>query len=258
MERNIPRLLLIHLIFVVLSTRPCAATPGLSVLKVVPISNPYSWAVAQNYCRWHHSDLITIRTQQQADELAPYEGWIGLYSDTSSPEWKWSRGDERATFFNWDSNEPDPSHHCVLMHNSAPKWKSEDCSSSQPFLCDEGLILVQENKTWEEALVHCTQLEAAGSTTRPYQLAILSEPNDNLMDTEKIRLNATTYEVWVGLRFLAGDWLWMSPNTPASSDLPQCLAEQQHCGSLVPRNTEWKIMSCSEKRNFLSSRRPTK
>ncbi|XP_078134193.1 uncharacterized protein LOC144534788 isoform X2 [Sander vitreus] len=223
MERNIPRLLLIHLIFFVLSTPPCAVTTGLRILKVVPISDSSTWAVAQNYCRWYHSDLITIRNQQEADKYAPYEGWIGLYLNTSSWEWKWSRGDERATFFNWDSS----------------------------------LILVQEKKTWEQALVHCRQLEAAGSTTR-YQLAVLSEPNDNLMDTETIRLNANTYEVWVGLRFLAGDWLWMSPNTPVRSNLPQCPAEQQHCGALVPDNTEWKIMSCSEKRNFLCSRTPTK
>ncbi|XP_031165665.1 C-type mannose receptor 2-like [Sander lucioperca] len=164
MERNIPRLLLIHLIFFVLSTPLSAVTTGLSILKVVPISNSNTWAVAQNYCRWYHSDLITIRNQQEADKYAPYEGWIGLYLNTSSSGWKWSRGEERATFFNWDSNEPDDDqhHHCVLKDKSSPKWKNERCSDNHPFLCDEGLILVQEKKTWEEALVHCRQLEAAG------------------------------------------------------------------------------------------------
>ncbi|XP_034733155.1 C-type mannose receptor 2-like [Etheostoma cragini] len=229
----------------------------LSISKVVPVPSSYTWAVAQNYCRWHHSDLITIRNQQHADMLAPYEGWIGLHCNTLDFGWKWSRGEEHATMLNWDSSEPDKDHHCVWKTNSSPKWKTAKCSATKPFLCDEDLILVQEEKTWEEALVQCRQLAAEGGNTRPYHLAILAEPDQKMMDTETIRLEATTAEVWVGLRFLAGEWLWMGPNTAPSADLPRCPAEQQHCGALLPDSTQWKMMSCTEKRNFLCSRIPS-
>ncbi|KAA0721224.1 C-type lectin domain family 10 member A MMGL [Triplophysa tibetana] len=52
-----------------------------------------SWSDAQTYCRQHHTDLATIRTQAENDQLAimmsSYSyAWIGLFRDS----WKWSDG----------------------------------------------------------------------------------------------------------------------------------------------------------------------
>ena len=58
-----------------------------------------SWADAQAFCRENHTDLITIRNA--TENLASIHGWLGLYRDDSTSEWKWSRGDERANFTTW-------------------------------------------------------------------------------------------------------------------------------------------------------------
>lgn len=87
---------------------------------------------------------------------------------------------------------------CVLQ--SGLKWEDEHCSHPHPFLCfDESLILVQEKKTWEEALLHCRELQAVGSTeehtTHPYDLASLPEGSNALLDRDKIKQTAATNEV---------------------------------------------------------------
>ncbi|XP_037610346.1 secretory phospholipase A2 receptor-like [Sebastes umbrosus] len=111
-------------------------------------------------------------------------------------------------------------------------------------MCDERLDLAQEKKTWEEALEHCREKEN-------YDLVSLPEANTFLLNRETITQQATTNEVWIGLRFLAGEWWWMNGHRARSSDLPHCPAQQQHCGALLPNEKGWKIMNCSEKRNFL-------
>lgn len=80
---------------------------------------------------------------------------------------------------------------------SQQTWASEHCLNLHPFLCvDEGLILVQEMKTWEEALVHCRKLQAAGNTLeepKVYDLASLPEVNNVLLGEEMAK--AATQEV---------------------------------------------------------------
>ncbi|XP_067302006.1 putative C-type lectin domain family 20 member A [Pseudorasbora parva] len=59
--------------------------------KIVLIKNFKTWLEAQQHCRKHYTDLVTIRSLDdniQATKLtyAVYEPWIGLYRDS----WKWS------------------------------------------------------------------------------------------------------------------------------------------------------------------------
>lgn len=57
-----------------------------------------------------------------------------------------------------------------------------DCSSLHPVLCvDERLILVEQKKTWEEALHHCRELPVAGNKKK-YDLASLPEHSDFRLD----------------------------------------------------------------------------
>ncbi|KAM9366666.1 alpha-N-acetylgalactosamine-specific lectin-like [Symphorus nematophorus] len=113
------------------------------------------------------------------------------------------------------------------------------------------MIVVQELKTWEEALQHCRGLQDAPRTAHQYDLASLPEANTVLFDRDTIG-TATTDEVWVGLRYLAGEWLWVSGEEVTSSYLPDC-PDHQHCGAMDHENTQWKIMNCSEKRHFICS-----
>ncbi len=67
---------------------------------------------------------------------------------------------------------------------------------------DEMLVLVKENKTWEEALKHCRALEASDPNkpasayrNHRYDLATLLTEDDRIFAQKKAR-GATTYGVW--------------------------------------------------------------
>uniref|UniRef100_A0A3Q3R3R5 C-type lectin domain-containing protein n=1 Tax=Monopterus albus TaxID=43700 RepID=A0A3Q3R3R5_MONAL len=56
------------------------------------------WQDAQSFCGEYHTDLLTIKSEEENQNLAGTKGWIGLYRQNSAGPWKWSRGDEIATF----------------------------------------------------------------------------------------------------------------------------------------------------------------
>lgn len=62
-------------------------------------SNMTTWTKAQTFCRKYHTDLITIRNEQE-NTFFKSGGWIGLYRANTNT-WKWSRGDEITSFTKW-------------------------------------------------------------------------------------------------------------------------------------------------------------
>ncbi|KAF5909004.1 macrophage mannose receptor 1-like, partial [Clarias magur] len=89
-----------------------------------------TWYGAQRYCRGNYTDLVSIRDQQQNEEVkikglnSSTSFWIGLLRD----DWQWTDGGNSA-YRNWDwaSGEPQPSpFNCVEMWRE--KWYSVPCS----------------------------------------------------------------------------------------------------------------------------------
>ncbi|XP_078141079.1 uncharacterized protein LOC144539536 [Centroberyx gerrardi] len=252
-----------------------------------------SWREAQAYCRRHYTDLVTIRDQQEDREVFTGQGWIGLHRDDPASEWKWSRGGETAGFTSWanserdrylisgqirrddqrvDSNrytaknkdnkkngdEPVGGENCAYKLRG--RWYGDDCGERHSFMCyDQKLVLVREEKTWEEALLHCRTLEDPGkpATARPnhrYDLASLLTPDDRRYARQKTQ-RASTDEVWTGLRFLAGRWFWVGGEEVLYQRLPGCPA-QRHCGILGKIGTRpWGVTDCMERKNFLCYRK---
>uniref|UniRef100_A0A669DBR3 C-type lectin domain-containing protein n=1 Tax=Oreochromis niloticus TaxID=8128 RepID=A0A669DBR3_ORENI len=162
-----------------------------------------TWKDAQAFCREHHTDLVTIRNEKE-NNIFSGEGWIGLYRISKSRTWQWSRGDEIANYTNWDTGEPQQHKHLAYKDNE--KWKAHDYTDTHPFMCyddddDNDLILVKDNKTWEEALEHCRSLDGV-NTEDPlssywnyrYDLATLISPYDHTYARERAQ-EATTDEV---------------------------------------------------------------
>ncbi|XDV15229.1 hypothetical protein PO909_015356 [Leuciscus waleckii] len=117
------------------------------------------------------------------------------------------------------------------------------CAFAYEFFCYENLILVQENKTWEEALEFCR--------THYTDLAYFNfDWPENQVKNETN--NTQTDSVWTGLRFLNGNWYWLNvKSTQTDLPLPSCPPEPFRCGARNTETEQWENRDCEEKLNFL-------
>ncbi|XDV15228.1 hypothetical protein PO909_015355 [Leuciscus waleckii] len=122
-------------------------------------------------------------------------------------------------------------------------WKKPSCLDKIPFFCYENFILVQENKTWEEALEFCR--------THYTDLAYFNFrwPVNQIKNETNI---TQTDSVWTGLRFLHGTWNWLNMrNAQNDISLPPCPPEPYRCGARNTKTEQWENRDCEEKLNFL-------
>uniref|UniRef100_I3JRI2 C-type lectin domain-containing protein n=1 Tax=Oreochromis niloticus TaxID=8128 RepID=I3JRI2_ORENI len=179
------------------------------------IKEEMSWDEARAYCRENYTDLAKVfdltdmrRLQDSAQNQT--EAWIGLYSEPGRDNrtWHWSLPGEEYTENKscWGDGEPNDSEYpenCVM--------KSEKCvdvpyTHTYPFICyNDKLILIRENKTWEEALNYCRQ--------KHHNLVSISNPEEQRWVQERAK-NASTPFVWLGLRYSCtlGFWFWVNDN----------------------------------------------
>uniref|UniRef100_A0A3P9D3P6 C-type lectin domain-containing protein n=1 Tax=Maylandia zebra TaxID=106582 RepID=A0A3P9D3P6_9CICH len=116
-----------------------------------------TWEEAQKYCRENYADLASVfdmADMERLRESKEYEGkaWIGLFNT-----WRWSDG-SNFSFRHWDMesfNDGQNRKCAVTLLNRSGKWSSDECNNKNPFFCYDKLILINENKTWEEALDYC-------------------------------------------------------------------------------------------------------
>ncbi|KAI4875616.1 hypothetical protein NFI96_008198, partial [Prochilodus magdalenae] len=128
--------------------------------RYVVVYEGMNWTEAQRYCREHHTDLVSVRSEtenQKLKSLLQYNYnnfWIGLYRTRS-----WSDG-SNSTFSNWRPGQPDnagQNEHCTAVSfNNFGQWTDEDCDQAFPFLCysdwpPRQYHFVNESKTWTEA-----------------------------------------------------------------------------------------------------------
>ena len=106
-------------------------------------------------------------------------------------DWEWNNG--RADYKNWEEGKPTVDGDCVGLSNTENNMANLDCDTLWPFYCySDNLVLVKEDKTWEEALEHCRAMDSADPLRN--DLISLSGPSD--LHTVWSRVNeATTNEV---------------------------------------------------------------
>ncbi|XP_058249171.1 macrophage mannose receptor 1-like [Hemibagrus wyckioides] len=228
--------------FLVLCERAACATK-----QYVYVNQYMSWQDAQNYCRQNHKDLATVSTVDENSRSLKLAGtssspcWIGLKRSASDPNtWQWSDG-ERLSLFNWNIVDALGTD-CVQL-DIIYGWSRADCTIKYPFICYRNIILVKENKTWEDALQHCrihyTDLALAYTLKNPV-----------LLENEAV--GTQTVNVWTGLRFLDGKWFWVNMQPVDSPDaLPSCPAKNYRCGARNIKTHVWENRDCNEKFNFL-------
>ncbi|XP_076838093.1 macrophage mannose receptor 1-like [Brachyhypopomus gauderio] len=209
------------------------------------VLEPMSWYEAQRYCREKYTDLVSIRDQEQNEEVnlngknstTPF--WIGLLCD----DWEWADGG-LSTYRNWRSRVPQP-YDCVKLMKD--EWSPAACNDSASALCYNTSIHVSEDSMiWEKALDYCQEGNRSGL------LRIESDLDQKEVESE-LRRNNVSGPVWVGLRQsrLFGFWIWSNGMVVGSwtnwkgGRQPELPLSHQ-CGAIETRDEGymWLDMNC--------------
>ncbi|XP_073714927.1 snaclec 7-like [Misgurnus anguillicaudatus] len=163
--------------------------------------------------------------------------------------WRWPDNVE-AVIDRWGTGEPNSSNEkCGGVFKDQSTLFDSVCDWQIAFYCMEvyDLVLIQQNKTFEEALDYCRENYA--------DLASLY--TDKIMDKAMVITTAAqTDDVWTGLRFLAGQWFWVKGEDlqykawSVDADF-QCPVTGQHCGAVKRDIKVWELKNCEERLNFL-------
>ncbi|KAL7404060.1 hypothetical protein ABVT39_009030 [Epinephelus coioides] len=223
--------------------------------KHVYVQHAHTWPDAQQYCRLHHTDLSPITTRWEEERLKSATAekvgglWIGLYRDGT--QWKWSGGGN-ATDIPWAVDEPDDYVHqscaAVCWHSCTWNgWSNFGCFHQRPFLCFD-LIIVEAEKSWEEAMWYCRQEHTA--------LMSLASETEHLLALSRIKRDHITERVWIGLRYLEDHWLWVN-HDPLVYQAWSQRGNQDHqcpiykrCGALTKEGM-WENWDCQDRLNFI-------
>ncbi|XP_048012357.1 secretory phospholipase A2 receptor-like [Megalobrama amblycephala] len=202
-----------------------------------------TWFEAQLYCRENHTDLVSIRNDEENNEVKkkreqhnnPF--WIGLLVDRV----EWADGGQSA-YRNWKTQHLDSLDPEAYIGNDG-EWQKQSDHEAHP-LCYESFIHVStDEKTWEEALDYC---KSNKNTTG--LLTIQSQSDQTEIDRElKKTVHNISGPMWVGLRQsrLFGFWIWINGVTVGpwtnwkGGSQPEHLLSH-HCGAIEEENGQYK------------------
>ncbi|MGH0178643.1 UNVERIFIED_CONTAM: hypothetical protein FKN15_077463 [Acipenser sinensis] len=169
------------------------------IIKNVFVNTLKSWPEAQTYCREKHTDLATVHSQEEAQQLVNIAGtlisdsWIGLYRD-GTQNWQWSNGYD-VIYKSWTEDL-----FCASI-NSVGQWEDNVCSEMKAFMCynetsniTERYTLIEELKTWTEAQQYC----------REHHTDLVSIKNAS--ENEDLVKKAQGKTFWIGL--FNEPWKW--------------------------------------------------
>lgn len=96
----------------------------------------------------------------------------------------------------WTPRNPDGEHCAVLVRNTG-KLAISRCSFRFPFFCvGDNLVLVKQNKTWEDARQHCDELVTSCEDRGLCKHGLLTLPEQRDLNYVRARLSpAETDEV---------------------------------------------------------------
>lgn len=154
-----------------------------------------SWNNASQYCHSFSGQLVNMHPINASS--LNMTGWIGGYERDNV--WKWV-GNFTPSVTNWAPNEPQ-SKDCATYDADSNIYLRTSCSERfNPFCLHDNLLVVKENKTWEEALNYCFALNACNRNMPhcqdTYNLLSLDEESDYSYIRDRI-YRATTTEVWL-------------------------------------------------------------
>uniref|UniRef100_H2ZVY2 C-type lectin domain-containing protein n=1 Tax=Latimeria chalumnae TaxID=7897 RepID=H2ZVY2_LATCH len=139
------------------------------VKEYILVKIKLTWPRAQNYCRTHHKDLVSIHSKEEVKMLLEKyrDVNIGLEKNASKDQWLWSSR-EPVNFTNWGENQPNNGGQCedCVVVEEFGKWHDLACSNRESnYVCFNGSCssrdlkyhFIQEEKTWFEARDTCRE-----------------------------------------------------------------------------------------------------
>ncbi|MBN3292386.1 CLC4K protein, partial [Polypterus senegalus] len=106
--------------------------------RYILMGSPMSWMSAQNYCRTHYTDFVSVQNETQNRNLTilarGLRFWIGLFNNP----WKWSDG-TNYTVNNWANGQPDNNgniENCTMMHYPSGYWYDMPCDNKYKLMCN--------------------------------------------------------------------------------------------------------------------------
>ncbi|CAI5638576.1 unnamed protein product [Oreochromis niloticus] len=228
-----------------------------SFSKYIHIDQKMDWLEAQKHCQQHYTDLAPVSNERDNNELQQLASnvneyiWIGLIRNSSDrTKWLWSGGGAPTMYF-WQKYEPNGYGH---QEDYGFLWKGKWYDASLRYqittFCYSAAV-VTEKKTWEEALEYCREHHD--------DLASVASETEMLLIQKELRKHNTTEHIWIGLRFLAGDWLLMDGQEMdyeawGEEGKPSCPHAKMRCGAsqvTVGGKGTWKAHDCEERLHFI-------
>jgi len=205
------------------------------------VSTPMTCTSAQTYCKEFYQNLSIITNNEDLQMLKEAAGgaypisWVNSQENSCK---SLKHEDTKTSAIEYLFENPE---FCAFAYDG--HWNKTSCSQIFSFFCFENFILVQENKTWEEALEFCR--------THYTDLASFhfDWPENQI---KNVTNNSQTESVWTGLRFLNGNWYFLNvSNIQTDLLLPSCPLEPFRCGARNTKTKQWENRNCEEKLNFL-------
>ncbi|KAK1889680.1 Macrophage mannose receptor 1 [Dissostichus eleginoides] len=214
-----------------------------------------NWLQAQSYCREHHTDLVSGITQinstefnKRVDEFTDQHGspdlWIGLFRET----WSWSDG-KNVSFRNWDPDSfVDEASKTCAMTTPNGNWSSDKCTYKKPFYCyDDKVILIKENKTWDEALTYCRE--------KHRDLVSITDSHQQRWVQKRAKMADTEF-VWLGMRYTCtlDLWFWVSDRLVCNPNWAPDQMDDCGMATVMERDGKWYKKADNEKFNFICAK----
>uniref|UniRef100_A0AAV2KSP3 C-type lectin domain-containing protein n=1 Tax=Knipowitschia caucasica TaxID=637954 RepID=A0AAV2KSP3_KNICA len=229
------------------------------------IDKNMSWFEAQHYCKDHFTDLASVNDMKDLKNLKAAangrtDAWIGLHTKRQTTDRKWHWSQPTVRYEKGDSprgggepNDNGGAEKCVGMDENS-KYLDDSCNKTYScFICynDGPFVLVKENKTFEEALIHCRH------NYHNLAWSIDKEPwkSEALKEIQK----AESEFVWVGLHLACffEEWFWVDGKYVSATNNNWKNSVEGKCGDVAAvkkKDNKWYKKNLGKKYNFICMR----